>query len=123
MGVFKCSGCGAEVEFGHKCDSDKLRFDLIPPEAEYALARVLTYGAKKYAPRNWEAGMEWGRCYAAARRHLTAWWSGEDTDADTGFCHLDHAIACLAFLRTYKERGIGRDDRPAEPPGARRIGF
>src|SRR5690606_95094 len=38
---------------GRKDDSDKLRMDLIPPEAMEALAVILGFGARKYAERNW----------------------------------------------------------------------
>ena len=45
------------------------------------------------------------------RRHMTAWWAGEDNDADTGMPHTWHAACCLAFLISYQARGIGTDDR------------
>ena len=38
-------------------NAGKLRMDLTPPEWEVALADVMTQGAKKYEPRNWEKGM------------------------------------------------------------------
>ena len=96
---------------GVKFDGDKLRFDLIPPEALEELARVLTFGAKKYSDRNWEKGMNWGRMFGAASRHLWAWWRGEHTDKETGFSHLAHALCCVAMLVTYERRKIGTDDR------------
>ena len=97
---------------GRKDDSDKPRYDLIPPEAIDGLARVLTYGAAKYPPRNWENGMAWGRVFAAAMRHLWTWWWGEKCDAETGMSHLWHAQCCLAFLIAYEARQTGTDDRP-----------
>ena len=50
---------------GRKDDTAKPRMDLIPPELLEGVADVLTYGAAKYAPRNWEHGMAWGRVFAA----------------------------------------------------------
>jgi hypothetical protein len=97
---------------GVKFDADKARYDLIPPEIEEAIAKVLTFGAVKYGERNWELGMKWGRPYAALRRHMAAWWSGEDTDPETGMPHTWHACACLAFIVAYEQRGVGTDDRP-----------
>jgi hypothetical protein len=41
---------------GVKHDTDKVRVELYPPEALLATSRVLTFGAKKYAERNWERG-------------------------------------------------------------------
>lgn len=96
-----------------KDDSDKVRMDLIPPEAMFALAENLTYGAKKYDDRNWETngGMKWGRLFGAAMRHLWAWWWRKGKDPETGQSHLWHAFSCIAFLITYEMRGYGEDDR------------
>jgi hypothetical protein len=101
---------------GRKFDGDKARYDLIPPEIEDAIAKVLTFGASKYGERNWELGMRWGRPYAALRRHMAAWWQGEDTDPETGMSHLWHAACCIAFLTAFEARGVGTDDRPNREP-------
>jgi hypothetical protein len=101
---------------GRKDDHGKTRYDLMPPELMEGTARVLAYGATKYAPRNWESGMHWGRPFAALMRHMWAWWGGEDTDPETGFSHLDHAACCIAFLMAYRARKIGVDDRPQPQP-------
>ena len=88
-------------------DAGKLRFDLIPPEWESALAAVLTKGAEKYADRNWEKGLSWSRRYASARRHLNAFWRGEDNDPETGLPHLAQAawncLALLTFMKTHPD--------------------
>lgn len=97
---------------GVKFDEGKDPWHLAPWDAFRAIVIVLAYGAQNYAPRNWERGMDWSRCYAAALRHLTAWWAGEPADADTGYSHLWHAGCCICFLISYEIRGIGKDDRP-----------
>ena len=97
---------------GVKFDAGKLRFDLLPPEVENAIAQILTDGAAKYGEKNWERGMAWSRPYAALRRHLIAWWSGQDTDPESGHSHLWHVLTNAAFLVAYEQRGIGEDDRP-----------
>jgi hypothetical protein len=97
---------------GAKFDAGKLRYDLYPVEALEGTTKILTLGAQKYADRNWEAGMRYGRVYASLMRHLTAWWGGEDLDPETHESHLHHAGCCIAFLQTYVERGVGEDDRP-----------
>lgn len=102
----------ADIPQGRKADTDKQRLDLIPPEMFTGIGDVLTFGAKKYGDRNWEAGMDWGRVYAALLRHMIAWWSGEGVDPETGKSHLCHAGACVAFLIAYESRGVGNDDRP-----------
>ena len=98
------------LEGATKQDGGKLRLDLVPPEAMTAMGRVLTFGAAKYAARNWEQGMSWGRIVAALLRHLFAWIGGEDKDPESGFSHLDHVICNAAFLVTYEARGVGEDD-------------
>ena len=97
---------------GHKDDNEKPRYDLIPPELLDGTARVLTYGAGKYAPRNWELGMSWGRVFGALMRHMWAWWGGQKADAETGMSHLWHAACCISFLMAYEARQTGVDDRP-----------
>lgn len=96
---------------GVKFDGDKIRLELLPPELLTAVGTILTFGAKKYADRNWENGMDWSRVYGALLRHLNAWWSGEDIDPESGKSHLWHAGCCIAFLITYEQRGIGTDNR------------
>lgn len=106
---------------GRKDDTGKARIELIAPELIFALAQVLTFGAMKYAPRNWEKGMSWGRVFGALMRHLWAWWGGKgpttksflfgDLDDETEFSHLWHAACCIMFLLAYEERGVGTDDR------------
>lgn len=84
---------------GIKYDQDKLRFDLMPPNAEEAVADVLTYGATKYAPNNWKKldNLE-ERYIAAALRHINAHRKGEPDDPESGRLHLAHAICGLMFI-------------------------
>lgn len=95
---------------GRKDDDGKLRYDLIPPEALEAMARVLTYGAVNYGERNWEEGLEKWRTFAASQRHLWADWAGEDIDdplkGGSGLPHLEHALVNLAFMVTFRARGM-----------------
>ena len=97
-----------------KFDDTKPRMDLVPVSAIRALADVLTMGAKKHGERNWEKGLVWGEVYGAAMRHILAWWHGEDLDAESGLCHLKHALCRIAFLIEYVETSTGTDDRPGK---------
>ena len=107
---------------GWKNDTGKVRLELVPPELLFAVGQVLTFGANKYADRNWEKGLSWGRVFGALMRHLWAWWGGKgpttksflfgDLDDETAMSHLWHAGCCIAFLIAYEERGTGTDDRP-----------
>ena len=96
---------------GVKYDTGKPALELVAPEFLLGVADVLTYGANKYLPRNWEAGMRWGRPLGALLRHILSWMGGEEVDKESGKHHLDHAACCLMFLRAYVARKIGEDDR------------
>ena len=98
---------------GIKHDADKLRYDLVPPEALEEIVKILTLGAAKYTDRNWEKGINYGRVYGALMRHMQAFWRGEDKDIESGLSHLSHAGCCLFFLLTYERREMVEfDDRP-----------
>lgn len=94
------------VEQGRKDDSAKELMHLIPAKAEMALARVLTFGAKKYAPENWrKVDNPTDRYMAAAMRHMNAHRQGELRDEESGELHLSHALTCLSFLVELLETG------------------
>lgn len=97
---------------GIKYDELKPRFDLIPPGPLTALAEVYSMGAAKYSARQWEHGMEWGRLYAAAQRHMNAFWAGQDLDEESALPHLAHAAWNLFALMEYMETHLELDDRP-----------
>lgn len=93
-------------------DFNKRRWDLFPFDAAEEVVKVLEFGATKYEPRGWEAGMDWHRCYNSMLRHLFAWFAGEDLDKETGISHMSHAACNALFLVAYEKRGVGQDTRP-----------
>lgn len=100
-----------DLSSGVKLDAGKARLDLLPPDALMAAAGVFTFGAEKYAERNWEKGMDWGRVFAAQQRHMMAFWGGEMYDPETGRLHTAHAQFGTMVLTSYALRGIGTDTR------------
>lgn len=96
---------------GLRYDEDKPRVDLIPPEVIFALGDALSAGAKKYAERNWERGMDWSKVFGPLIRHSFKFWRGEEIDEETGIPHVDLILINAAFLSTYYHRGIGKDNR------------
>jgi hypothetical protein len=96
---------------GVKHDADKLRFDLLPVRPLRELARVYSIGAKKYTDRNWEAGLKWGRVYAALQRHAWAWWGGEELDPVDGQHHLASVAWCALALMEFERTHPELDDR------------
>ena len=100
---------------GTKHDSGKAPYHLLPFDAIGEVVRVLDFGARKYAERNWEKGIAYSRVFAAAQRHMSAWWQGEDRDPETGLSHLAHASCCALFLLAFVTRGRkDLDDRPLQ---------
>lgn len=102
---------------GLRFNEGKPRFDLLPPEALEALADHYGKGARKYADRNWERGMAWGKCFASMMRHAWAFWRGEDHDAETGSHHMIAVAWNAIAIFTYATRGIGEDDRAKKETG------
>jgi len=95
-----------------KFDEEKLRWDLVPPDAMEAVVDIFTYGTRKYDDRNWEqSGLRWGQLKAALDRHMNAFWMGEDLDPESGKPHLAHATWNALALLAYFLRKTGEDDR------------
>ena len=94
-----------------KADSEKIRFDLLSVPVIEELAKVLTFGARKYAPGNWKKCPVWSRYYRPALGHLFAWAKGEDLDPESGLSHLAHAMCCIMFLEYFRQKRIGSDNR------------
>lgn len=84
---------------------------LLPPEALNEVAKIFTYGCKKYGAHNWRAGLAHSRLISAAMRHLCAYNSGEDIDPESGLPHIAHAAANLLMLCEYNILDLGEDDR------------
>lgn len=94
-----------------KHDNEKPRMDLLDPDFLEGVAKVLTFGARKYSPHNWRNGFDYSRIIASLYRHLTAFQRGEDCDAESGQSHLYH-IGCNAmFLAAIQNEHPELDDR------------
>ena len=66
----------------------------------------------KYGRSNWRvAGVRASIYYDAAKRHLNAWFEGEDADPDSGLPHLAHVLACCAILVDAEAAHKLTDDR------------
>lgn len=84
---------------GQKHDAGKDRWDLLPLWPVEQVVKVLTFGAAKYGPNNWQlVEGRADRYFAATMRHLTRWRLGESNDPESGLSHLAHAACCVLFL-------------------------
>ena len=89
---------------GMKFDQDKPMFDLIDPHFHEDLAKVLTHGANKYKPGNWQKVKNAKSRYVAAlERHVNAFKKGEVIDPESGLPHMSHVAVNSMFLH-YLER-------------------
>jgi len=72
---------------------------LLPFDTLKGIVEVLMFGKQKYGENSWQLVPEAKkRYYDAMMRHITAWWSGEKLDSESGKNHLFHAGCCLIFL-------------------------
>lgn len=95
----------------------KVPLHLVPPCATHHTAMAFADGAKKYGPYNWREKRVSASVYlSAAKRHLDAWWDGEDLSQDAKVHHLGHVMACCAIILDGMSIGMLNDDRP--PKGA-----
>ena len=98
-----------DAQIGVKYDEEKPRWDLVPFSALDELAKVMTYGARKYGANNWK-GVAQERQLAATFRHLSAYMQGEVIDSESGLSHLSHALCDIAFaIWKEKERSINHE--------------
>jgi len=92
----------SETKTGVKFDQDKPQWTLVPFKALDEVVKVLTIGARKYAPDNWKKVPNARQRYIdAAFRHMSAYAAGEKLDDETGKSHLAHAMCCLLFLLAF----------------------
>jgi hypothetical protein len=85
----------------------------VDPLALLEVAKVAGFGADKYERYNFLRGYNWSLSFDAMQRHALAYWSGEDTDPESGVSHMAHvawhALAMIAFA----QRQVGTEaDRP-----------
>ncbi len=94
-----------------KNDGGKPDFTLIPQEALLEVAKVFTFGAKKYGVFNYAHGTNHRRYIAAAFRHLNQSLRFQDLDEETQTDHLANAAASILMALDNKLTYQGKDDR------------
>ena len=95
--------------------SNKLPLHLWPNTATAMGSIGMLNGLCKYGRSNFRAiGIKASIYYDAARRHLDAWFEGEECDPDDGVPHLSAALACIAIIVDARAAGKMTDDRMVE---------
>ena len=93
-----------------KKDHGKPMWDLIPWGQVEQIVQVLTFGAQKYGPHQWQNVEDArSRYFAALMRHLCAYWNGEEIDKESGLAHLAHAGCCLLFLMWLEDNATKKE--------------
>lgn len=92
----------------------KVPLSTLPWRVLWRVGLAMLEGACKYGRHNYRAAGVRASVYfdAVVSRHIGPWWEGEDLDPDSGFHHLDKAIAALMVLRDSMLQGNWEDDRP-----------
>jgi len=100
------------VKNGIKDDKEKIKMELLPLRELREIAKVLTYGAKKYAPDNWKKVPDAKERYVGAMlRHLADWRDGEVFDSEAPDAELRHIaqVACNALFLLWAELEEGEE--------------
>jgi hypothetical protein len=64
------------------------------------MVEVLEFGAKKYAPFNWQKGLKYTEICESLLRHTHAFLEGEDNDNESKLSHVGH-IGCNFLFLSY----------------------
>lgn len=81
------------------------------PHAVEGLAKVLSFGAQKYARGNFKRGLPYTEIVDSMLRHTTKFLSGESTDEESGLPHVDHILCNALFLSEMTRIQPEFDDR------------
>jgi hypothetical protein len=93
--------------------TSRLDLSLFPDTALAYGAWAMSEGDLKYGGYNYRPGGVLASVYvAAARRHLSKWYNGQDADPKTQVHHLASTLACIAVLIDAIECGVLKDNRP-----------
>jgi len=93
-------------------------YSVIPQRALAGAALGLMEGARKYGRHNYRvAGVRASVYMDGLKRHMDAWWEGQDVDPDSGLHHVDKMLSDLLVMRDAMLHGKFNDDRPPNVEG------
>ena len=91
------------IESGEKAlryNEGKPQWSLVHFKSLEPMVRVLEFGAKKYARKNWQKPLDPDEILESMQRHLAALFDGEEFDSESGISHMGH-IQCNAMFYNY----------------------
>jgi hypothetical protein len=89
----------------------KPRQSLLDPDFIEGMAKVITYGSKKYGDFNWAKGNNFSIPYDSMMRHIIAFQKGEEIDKESGIHHLFMVATNAMILYYYSKKFPQFDDR------------
>lgn len=100
-----------ETNQGIKADAGKPQLTLVPRQILFDIAKVRTFGVKKYGDSdNWKK-VEIQRYRDAAFRHFMAYLDDpQGNDEESGLSHLAHSACNIAFLCELEKRGTNKGE-------------
>jgi hypothetical protein len=87
-------------EKGLRYNEGKRKWSLVHFKSLEPMIEVLEYGANKYAPKNWQKGLDKSEILESLQRHVAKLFDGEDIDSESGLHHIGH-IMCNAMFYSY----------------------
>lgn len=91
------------LEKGLRYNKDKRKWSYVHFKSLEPMIEVLEFGAKKYAPFNWQKGLDLKEILESMQRHLAALMDGEEIDPESGISHVGH-IQCNAMFYNYHKQ-------------------
>lgn len=115
--MYEIPSAGEKIKLADRFNAGKIRYTLIPVEAEEAEARVWMKGAEKYGEANWQKGLPFKSVLDSLQRHAKALQKGQLIDPETGEPHAAHircnAAMLIVFAITHPElNDLPKSDTP-----------
>jgi len=94
---------GTVLEKGLRFNQGKRKWSYVNFKSLEPMVEVLEFGAKKYAPFNWQKGLKKDEILESMLRHVVAMIDGETVDKESGISHIGH-VMCNAMFYSYFEQ-------------------
>jgi len=86
-----------EEEKALRYNEGKRKWSLIDYPSLEEMVKVLEMGATKYAPFNWQKGLNREELLESAMRHMVALMNKEEVDQESGISHAGHIMCNMLF--------------------------
>lgn len=92
------------IDKADRFNEGKPKWSLVHFQSMVPMIRVLEFGARKYAPFNWQKPMDLMEILESMQRHLAALFDGEVYDKESGISHMGHIQANSMFYNYHKAK-------------------